>query len=45
MSVYELARRYYPRLWDDARIDALVQAGRLTKEEGEQLRREAQRRA
>lgn len=45
MSVYELARKYYPRLWDDARIDALVQAGRLTKEEGEQLRREAQRRA
>lgn len=45
MSVYEMAQRYYPRLWDDARIDALVQAGRLTKEEGEQLRREAQRRA
>ena len=42
MSVYELARKYYPRLWDDARIDALVQAGRLTQAEGEQLRREAQ---
>ena len=42
MNVYEMAQRYYPRLWDDARIDALVQAGRLTKEEGEQLRREAQ---
>ena len=41
MSVYELARKYYPRLWDDARIDALVQAGRLTQEEREQLRREA----
>lgn len=45
MSVYEMAKRYYPRLWDDARIDALVQAGRLTNEEREQLRREAQRRA
>lgn len=45
MSVYEMAQRYYPRLWDDARIDALVQAGRLTNEEREQLRREAQRRA
>lgn len=45
MSVYELAREYYPRLWDDARIDALVQAGRLTQEEREQLRREAQGRA
>ena len=42
MSVYELARKYYPRLWDDARIDALVRAGRLTNEEREQLRREAQ---
>ena len=42
MSVYELARKYYPRLWDDARIDALAQAGRLTQAEGEQLRREAQ---
>ena len=28
MSVYELARRYYPWLWDDARIDVLVRAGR-----------------
>ena len=45
MSVYELARKYYPRLWDDARIDALGQAGRLTQEEREQLRREAQGRA
>lgn len=45
MSVYEMAKRYYPRLWDDARIDALVQAGRLTNEEREQLRREAQGRA
>ena len=38
MSVYELARKYYPRLWDDTRIDALVRAGRLTNEEREQLR-------
>lgn len=45
MSAYELARKYYPRLWDDARIDALIRAGRLTQAEGEQLRREAQRMA
>lgn len=45
MSVYDLAQKYYPRLWDDARIDALVQAGRLTQAEAEQLRREVQRRA
>ena len=42
MSTYEMAQKYYPRLWDDARIDALVQAGRLTQEEREQLRLEAQ---
>lgn len=30
MSVYELAQRYYPRLWDKQRLEALVRAGRLT---------------
>jgi len=45
MSVYDLAQKYYPRLWDDARIDTLVQAGRLTQAEAEQLSWEAQRRA
>ena len=33
MSVYELARQYYPRLWDKSRLEALVEAGRLTEEE------------
>lgn len=33
MSVLELAKRYYPRLWDEGRIRALVRAGRLTQEE------------
>lgn len=33
MSVYELAKRYYPRLWDKRRLAALVKAGRLTAEE------------
>ena len=33
MSVYDLARRYYPRLWDKHRLEALAQAGRLTAEE------------
>lgn len=33
MSVYEMAKQYYPRLWDKSRIDALVEAGKLTKEE------------
>lgn len=37
MSVYEMAQKYYPRLWDKQRIDALVEAGRLTKEEAEEI--------
>jgi len=32
MSVFELAKTYYPRLWDRSRLEALVQAGRLTEE-------------
>lgn len=37
MSVYELAKKYYPRLWDKSRLDALVQAGRLTEEEYKEI--------
>ena len=33
MSVYEMARQYYSRLWDKPRLEALVKAGRLTEEE------------
>lgn len=33
MSVYELARKYYPRLWDKERLEALLAAGRLSQEE------------
>ena len=33
MSVYELAKKYYPRLWNRERIDALYQSKKLTKEE------------
>lgn len=28
MSVYELAQKYYPRLWDRERLEALLAAGR-----------------
>ena len=41
MTVYELARQYYPRLWDDARLEQLVQAGRLTPEEAEEIKAQA----
>ena len=37
VTVFELAKQYYPRLWDDKRIDALVEAGRLTKEEAAKI--------
>ena len=37
MSVYELAKKYYPRLWDKSRLEALLAAGRLTQEEYDSL--------
>lgn len=38
MDVYELAKNYYPRLWDDKRIELLVQAGKLTQKEAEEIK-------
>lgn len=32
-TVYELAKRYYPRLWSISRLEALIEAGRLTEQE------------
>jgi len=37
MTVYELALRYYPRLWDKSRIEALVEAGRLSEAEAKEI--------
>lgn len=37
MSVYEMAKKYYPRLWDADRIKALYEAGKLTEEEYDSL--------
>lgn len=39
-TIYEMAKRYYnhkPRLWDESRIEALVAAGRLTREEADEI--------
>ena len=36
-TVFELAKKYYPHLWDEKRIDALYKAGKLTEEEYKQL--------
>ena len=37
MSVYEMAKAYYPRLWDKSRLEILVAAGRLTQEEYQEI--------
>lgn len=37
MTVYEMAKMYYPRLWDESRIRALVQAGRLTESKAQEI--------
>ena len=41
MSVYEMAKHYYrdftPPLWSEARLAALVKAGRLTGEERKEI--------
>ena len=33
MTVFDMAKKYYPRLWDKKRIEALYKAGKLTEEE------------
>ena len=41
MSVYEMAKHYYrdftPPLWGEARLAALVRAGKLTEEERKEI--------
>ena len=37
MTVYEMAQKYYPRLWDKSRLEALLEAGKLTQEEYDSL--------
>lgn len=37
MTVFELAKKYYPRLWDEARIQTLAEAGRLTPEQAAEI--------
>ena len=33
MNVYELAQKYYPRMWDLERLQTLVSAGKLSQED------------
>lgn len=37
MTVYEMAKKYYPRLWDRDRLIALVQADKLTAEQYKEI--------
>ena len=37
MTVFEMAKKYYPRMWNKNRIDALHDAGKLTDEEYEAI--------
>ena len=40
MNVYELAKKYYPKLWDRTRIEALAAAGKLTEDQAREITRE-----
>lgn len=37
MTAYELAKKYYPKLWNKERLVALVKANKLTEEQYEEL--------
>lgn len=37
MTVFEMAKKYYPKLWDKHRLQMLVTAGKLTAEEYEEI--------
>ena len=41
MTPYELAVQYYPRLWPLERLDKLLEAGRITQAEYDELTRAA----
>lgn len=37
MNIYEMAKKYYPKYWDAARIEALYEAGKLTKAQRDEI--------
>lgn len=37
MTVYEMAKKYYPNQWNLARIEALVAAGKLSREDADEI--------
>ena len=38
MTVAEMAEKYYPRLWDKDRLEALVAAERLSREDADRIK-------
>lgn len=41
MTVKEMAKKYYPKLWSKERLDALLAKGVLTKKEYNEIIKEA----
>lgn len=41
MTVFEMAKKYYPKLWDKKRLSTLVAAGKLTPEQYKEITSEA----
>lgn len=37
MTVFEMAKNYYPRLWDINRIKQLVEAGKITPDQYKEI--------
>lgn len=37
MTVFEMAVKYYPDLWNKSRLDQLLSAGKLTEEEYDRI--------
>lgn len=37
MTVKEMAAKYYPRLWSLSRIEALVSASKLSREDADEI--------
>ena len=43
MTVFETAQKYYPRLWSIDRLNALLEAGKLSKEEYDTILAESEK--
>ncbi len=37
MTPLEMAKKYYPRFWGKERLEALVQAGKLTRAQADEV--------